>query len=202
MGKVTHPFFTRGEVIEPDVGYLEQSLGGNLLDVDDKILALIREQILYHIIRRDIGARRNPNQQHRAADIIVETQLTRLEIDIPRQDIVKDNVFDKVATVIFFVVILFDARERNRQQRGKLARLFVGTLHEQDVLRTRPGSKRLVGIAVLHKGFLQGKGFGGNRIGNLPNASQITAGNNGHSLIDNAYRAVNRLPHLMNDALK
>ena len=88
-----------------------------LVDVDDKILALIREEVLDHIVSGNIGLVCNLNQHADPADVGIKAQFPRFQINIAGKDIVQDHVFNKVAAVILFIVVLFDAAQRDGKQR-------------------------------------------------------------------------------------
>ena len=77
-------------------------------DVENEILLLVREEVLDHIECGNIVGSNDPDQQDYPGGIGVEMQLAGFDINITRQDIIKDHVFNKVAAVIFFVVILLD----------------------------------------------------------------------------------------------
>ena len=70
------------------------------------------------------------------------------------------------------------------------------------MLAARPGAKRLIGIAVPHKSLRSGKRFSRYGLADLPDPSQIAAGDDGHRFIDHTDGAVDGLPHLMDDALE
>ncbi len=47
-----------------------------------------------------------------AGEVIgIEVKLVAFEVDVAGQDIIKNNVFDEVASIIFFIVILLHAVE-------------------------------------------------------------------------------------------
>ena len=114
-----------------------------------------------------------------------------------------NDVLDKIAPVVFLIVILLDARQGHGQQRGEFGRLLVSSLHKKNMLAARPGAKRLIGIAVPHKALRSWK-----RIQHvtdsltspiLPRSLQAMIG---HRFIDHTDGAVDGLPHLMDDALE
>lgn len=65
--------------------------------VDDEILGLVREQILDNVERRGIVVLGDPYQKDGAHGIAVEAKLTRLDSDVARKYVVKNNVLDEVA---------------------------------------------------------------------------------------------------------
>ena len=53
----------------------------------------------------------NPDQQHNTGYIGIEMQFPCFYIDVAWQNVIQNNILDKVVTVIFFVIILLDAGE-------------------------------------------------------------------------------------------
>ncbi len=49
-----------------------------LVDIDDKILVLVGEQVLHDVIGRDVRSGGNPDEEDNPVDIVVEAQLPRL----------------------------------------------------------------------------------------------------------------------------
>ena len=178
----------------------ERDIG--IIDIEYKILILIREEVLDDIKGGHIRTVADTDEQHHAADIVVKPHLAGLQIDVTGQDVVEDHVLDKVAAIILFIIILLDAGKRDRHQRGKAGGLLVGALHEHDILAVRAVAERLVGAGVQNKRLGRGEGFGGQRRHNLADAAQIAARDDGHSLVDHADGAVNRILHLMDDTLE
>ena len=122
------------------------------IDIDDKVLALVREQVLHHVVSGDIGLVGDFDQHADAAHVGVEAELARFQINIARKDVVEDHVLDKVAAVVFFVVILLDAAQRNRKQGGVAAGLRVAAGNKHRVFRPGPASEGFVGVPVDDEG--------------------------------------------------
>ena len=81
-----------------------------LIDIDDKILGLVREKVLDNVECRYVGLGGDLDQHDDAADLGVEAQLARLQIDVAGKDIVEDDVLDKIGAVVLFIIVLLDRR--------------------------------------------------------------------------------------------
>ena len=56
----------------------------------------------------------NPaNKYYGARNIGIKVKLTRLQVYIARQDIIENYVLDKVAAVVFFIIIKLDVCKGN-----------------------------------------------------------------------------------------
>ena len=83
-------------------------------------------------------------------------QLPRFGVDVAGQDVVQHDVFDKVCLVEFFVVILFDALQADRQHGRKLLGRFIGALHKCSIIVMLGIGELMVGVAVAHKSITSG----------------------------------------------
>ena len=83
-------------------------------------------------------------------------QLPRFGVDVAGQDVVQHDVFDKVCLVKFFVVILFDALQADRQHGRKLLGRFIGALHKCSIIVMLGVGELMVGVAVAHKSITSG----------------------------------------------
>ena len=77
-----------------------------LVDVDDKVLILVREQVLDDIISGNIRFIGNLNQHAHTVHVGIKTQLPCLQINITGQNVVENDVLDKIIPVIFFIIIM------------------------------------------------------------------------------------------------
>ena len=85
-------------------------IGLDLLDENDVTLAnadyiiarLVREHILKHFKWHHIGFSVELDKQHYAIFLGIEMQFLGLDINIARQDIVKDDIFDKRTLVVLW----------------------------------------------------------------------------------------------------
>ena len=129
-------------------------------------------------------------------------QLAGLQIDIAGQDIVQNDVFNKVSAVILFIIILFDAGKGNRQQgcifRGK----FIGPLDKHRIIIFGMGAEGLKGVAVADEKVRRSQRIGRNQFHRFADSPQIAARNNHGRFIDDADGSVNHVTHLMDNTLK
>ena len=129
-------------------------------------------------------------------------QLARLDIDIPRQNIVEDDVLNEIVAVIFFVVILLDRRKRDRKQVAVLGGRFVNAFDKYGKLRFHFAAKRLIRIAVADKYLVRVAGVKREKVASLADFGQIAARNDRCAVVHNADHTVDTIAHLMNDPLK
>ena len=178
---------------EGDVGFV---------DVDDEILALVREQVLHHVIGGDVRLVRDLDQHAHAAHVGIEAELAGLEVDIAGQDVVENHVLDKVAAVVLLIVILLDAVQRDGKQAAYRAASGIVAGDEHRVFRTRTAAEGLIGVAVEHKRRRRRHDFSRNALVHLADASQLAARNDHRGFVNDADCAVNGVAHLMDDALE
>ena len=119
--------------------------------VDNKILGLFGEKILKNIINRNIVRLNSTDKDNGALNIAVKIQFTRLKVNIPRQNIIKNYVLNEVCAVILFIIVELNIRESNRDNRGILSRNYIVTLNKNGVLGTLCGTYRLKGVATENK---------------------------------------------------
>ena len=119
-----------------------------LVDIDDEVLVLIGEQVLEHIVGGDVVLLGNLHQHAHPADVRIEMELVALEIDVTGQDVIQDDVFDKVAPVVLLVVILLDAVQRDRKQADVFRRLGIIAGDEHRVFRTRTAAEGFIRIVA------------------------------------------------------
>ena len=173
-----------------------------LIDVDDEILVLVREQILHHVVRGNIGLVRHFDEHADAADIRVEAQLAALQINVAGQDVIEDNVFDEIAAVILFIVILLDAVQRNSQKADIFCGFRVVAGDEHCVFRARAAAEGFICVVAGNKCSLRCNVFRRYGFRYFADLAELAARDNHGGLVDDADRAVNGITHLMNDALK
>lgn len=76
---------------------------------------------------------RNTTRGH----IVAEVQLTGLDINIARQDVIQNDILYEGSLVVLFVIQRLDIVDRNRNQRADAARQLVLALYEYGVFQTR-----------------------------------------------------------------
>ena len=123
-----------------------------LADIEDKILLLVREEILNDLISGDVVGGNDPDQQSYPVDVDVEMQLPGLDVDSAGQDIVQNYIFNEVIAVIFLIVVLLDAGEGDGQNRRVAGGHIIGALDKDSIVRL---DVRPMNLSIpLQKGFL------------------------------------------------
>ena len=168
----------------------------------DKILVLVREQVLDDIISRNIVGGYNPNQQDNPADFRIKMQFSCLDDNIARQDVVQNHILDEVVAVIFFIIILLDVKQCNRQNVGILCSCIIYALYEYRIFRLIRRAERLICISVPDKNIMDITQIQRNEFIGGADFRQIAASNNGCTIIHNADSRINGIPHLMDKPLK
>jgi len=171
-------------------------------DIEDKVLVLIGEEVLDNVESRNIVGGDDPDEQGYTGGIAAEMELSCLDMDISWEDVIEDNVFNEVVAVILLVVILLDARQSDSEDARIFRGDFVSPLNEHCIVRLHKSSEGLIGIAVAHKDIMRIAQIEGNELIGRPDLRQLRAGDDSSSLVNDAYRAVNGISHLVNYALK
>ena len=173
-----------------------------LIDIKDKVLLLIGEEVLHHIKGGNAAVGLHPHQQHRAAGIGGKVQLPRLGKDIAGQDVIQNDILDKIAAVVFFIVVLLDAGKGDTEHAAHFSRQVIAAGNKHGILRLHLGAKGLVGNAVPDEQLVIFAQIRRQKIVRLADLGQVAAGNDGGALINDADHAVHSIPHLINQALE
>ena len=173
-----------------------------LANADDIIARLVREHILKHLKGHHVGLAAEFDKQHDAIFLGVEVKLLGLDVNIARQDIVKDDILDKRALVIFLVVKLLYVGKRDRQHLGQHLSHFILALNENGVFGFHIIADRTVGIAALAYHIRRVKQIVAQTGHKLSYSHKLRTGNNVIGFINYSYCAVNGIFHLMNYTLK
>ena len=172
------------------------------IDVYNEILALVREEVLNDVKGGNIGACGYSDKQNGTAYVCIEAQFTGLEVNITGQNVVKNNVLDEVAAVVFFIIILLDGGEGDGKNVCIAQSEIVGTLNKNSIFGVRMAAEGLVGITCGGEAVRIGDLFGKNTLTNLAAAGKITAGNCDTRIINNTNGAVDCIAHLVNNSLE
>ena len=78
-------------------------------DVEDEVLVLVREEVLYNVISRYVVRGYDADEEDNSVDIRVEVQLAGLDAYIARENVIENYVLYEVVAVILLVIILLDA---------------------------------------------------------------------------------------------
>ncbi len=176
--------------------------GVALADVEHKILLLIREQAADNVVGRDIRAGRNAYEQHNAGNIGGKMHLARFGVDIPGQDVIQHDVFDKVYLIELFVVVLLDGLQAYGKQSRIARRRFVGALHHHRVIVVIVGAEQKERKISLHKRFFCGRVFADHALAHFTYTVQVGTGDHNAGFVHNTDCAIDRLLHLIDNALK
>ena len=117
-----------------------------LVDIDNEVLGLVGEEVLYDIVSGNVCLGYDLDQQAYARNLGVEVKLSCLEVDISGENVVENDVLDEVRTVVLLIIVLLDARERNAEQLSVLLRVLVSTLNENGVVILGAAAKGFVGV--------------------------------------------------------
>ena len=77
---------------------------------------------------------RDSYEENHACRVIVEAELAGFYKDVAREYVVKNNIFNEVASVVFLVIELFDAREGDGENPGIFLGKIVIACYEYRVL--------------------------------------------------------------------
>ena len=175
-----------------------------LVDAEHKVLLLVGEHILQHIHRRHVGTADLTNQKHGPLYIGGKMQFLGPDVNIARQNVVGDDVLDKGALVVLFLIIGLGAVERHighdAQASGRLVvavgkhgvikiRTPAGQRFERLLIHNDNGVRRTVELDDCVRPF-------------LPDHGSITARNHITIRVDDADHAIGGILHLDDDALK
>ena len=189
-------------VIDVGLDLLDQG-DVRLVDIDDEVLVLIGEQVLEHIVGGDVVlARQCFTSMHTRLTSESKWSSWLLTIDVPGQDVIQDDVFDKVAPVVLLVVVLLDAVEGHGQDFDIFLGLRVLAGHKHGVLRAGTAAEGLEAVFIrlehVYRSHLLWRDF----LADLPNLPQLAAGDDYGGLIHNADGTVDGITHLVDDTLK
>ena len=171
-------------------------------DVEYEVLVLVREEVLYNVIRRYVVGRDDADKEYYAVDVGIEMQLAGLDRDIAREDVVEDDVLYEVVAVVFLVIVLLYARKGDSEDRRVLARHFVGALNEYRVIRLNVYTERLVGVTVADEDIVRVAELDREEIIRGADLRQLAARDNSRVLIDNADNSADGISHLVNYSLE
>ena len=124
-------------------------------------------------------------------------QLSGLDKDISREDIIQNDIFDKIAAVIFFVVILLDILQGDGEHPADFGRQVIGAGDKNGVLRPHFGAKGLIGDPIPDKQVVVLPQVDSQEIIGLPDLGQIAASDNGGIFVHHANGTVDGIPHLV-----
>ena len=125
-----------------------------------------------------------------------------MSISETKVDNALNDIFDKVAAVIFFVIILLDAGKGDRHNRRVFFGKLIVALDEYGIFGVHMRSERFISIAVDNRRLAVLEHRRHFRRKHFPDSSEFTAGNHCTRLINHADCPVNGIGHLMHNGLK
>ena len=130
-------------------------------------------------------------------------ELTGFDADITGENVVKHDVFDKVASVVFFVIVLLRVADRDGQDIDILIGEIIGAVNKNRVFRTDRGAEAFENHVVNSYHIRAGENlFADRRIEHFADTTELTARDDRAGFVDHADHAVNGVFQLVNDALK
>lgn len=106
----------------------------------------------------------NFNKQTHTGNLAVKVKLSCFKVNVTRKNVVKNNILNKVWTIILFVIILLDACKRNRQKLSILLSILIGTLNKYCIIILCIAAERSVCISVHNKRCCRAECFGINAL--------------------------------------
>ena len=142
------------------------------------------------------------NKEYDSCLIGIEMKLFALDVDITRQNVIENNIFDKGNLIVFIIVEALDIIER----KGKHHRHFVCdtvlTFYEHCIFRTDAACHRAIRISRKNNRICRICQFFFHRLLGFTDLHQIAAGNDNAAFINDTDRSADRILHLMNKSLK
>ena len=175
-----------------------------LIDGQDKILHLVREHGGQHVHRRHITVAHLTDQEHRPGRVRGKVQLLGPDVNIAGQDVVHDNILDKGAPVVLFLIEGLGVVQGNEGHLAEASGSLIVAGAEHGVLKVvgvahnglegflRKGNDALGGVANLQRGIRPA----------LTKHRHIGAGNHAAFRINHTEHAVGNIPQLDDNALK
>ncbi len=171
-------------------------------NTDDKLAALVRENILYHIEGQNIGAGIELDEKDYANLIGVEVQLLGLDVDVTRKNVVEDDVLYERALVILLVIKILDIGKCNGEDGRHLLSQLVLAFDENDILPLGARTDRPVGVAAGGDCLCGVSELIANTLSELTYFDKLTAGDDNTVVINDSDYTVDGIPHLMDDSLE
>lgn len=129
-------------------------------------------------------------------------QLSGLYSYIARQNVIQNDIFDKIVSVVFFVIVLLYAGKGDGNHRGVLGRRFVGSLHKYHIIGSHMNTEGFIGVAVLGIRVVSLVQLNREKLVGSAYFGKIAARHYGSVLVDHPDNAVDSVLHLMYHTLK
>ena len=170
--------------------------------VDNVIVSFVGEHILNNVIRDNFAGIHKADKNNDAVYLAVKAKLLGFYINIAGENIVENDVFDKVGLVVFFIIESFDIGEGNRKKRRNALCGIVSALYENYIFDSCVRADGTVGIVTDNLGFVAIGKLIDNVLVNVTDFRKLTAGDNNALVVDYTDFAVDRFSHLINQTLK
>ena len=175
-----------------------------LIDGDDKVHLLVREKVLNHIDGTHIGRAQLPYQESGPGSLREEVQLLGLGIDVPQQDVVRNNILHKGSLVVLLLIIGLGSVEGHHRHRTQGCGSLILALNKGGVIElgapARQGPESL--ILKMSGGMIRRIDSGDSPGPVLANARQLAACHHDPVRVDHSYCTVDTVLHLEYNSLK
>ena len=187
-------FDTRTDLFyEDDIGFAY---------AEDEVFGFIREEILDNIENGDIIGSEDADEENNSGNIGGEAEFSCFDVDIAGKNIIKNNVFYKVCTVVFFIIILFDSCKGDSHKRAELCSKFIGASYKNCKLRLLFGTESFICKTVANMTFTGGTVIGYKEVVSFACTGKVAAGNNGCTVVNHADGTTDAVMHLVYYTLK
>ena len=175
-----------------------------LVDGDDEVGLLIREQVLDDVDGAHVGGAQLAHQEGGPGRLGDEVQLLGLSINITQKNIVRDDIFHKGGLVVLLLIVGLGPVEGHHRHGAQGAGHLVLPLHKGGIVELSPPARQgLEGLSLKMGGGVVRGIDGGHRAGPmLANAGQFTARHHDPVCIDHTHSAVDAVFHLEYHSLK
>ncbi len=129
-------------------------------------------------------------------------ELVALQIDIARQDVIQNHIFDEIASVIFFIIILLDVVHGHSQNFYIAPGVRVSAGNKGSIARPLAAAKGLKSVFIVDKDIVTGHILCDPIIEHISHTAQIAAGNDNRRLISHTDGTVDGVAHLVDNSLE
>ena len=113
------------------LGFFNKSDIG-FVDIDNKILVLIREKALNAFAYGNLSSFGCSYKKNTSWNIVIEAELSRFKVNVTLKNIIKNNIFDEIASVKLYIIILLDAAEWNWNKTCKICSIIIVAINKDE----------------------------------------------------------------------
>ena len=124
-------------------------------------------------------------------------ELSRFEINIPGEDIIKDNIFNKIGPVILFFIEKLQVIESHTAYGRESRSVFILAFNKNGIICLGAAAYVAEGVTVNDMHLVIGKDIHGRRE-HFADLAQFTARKDSTGLINDAERSADGIADLMN----